>query len=181
VAKLASKFDLAVTVGGVIGLGIFRGPGEIAEVIPDHFFYLDYMGAPRVDWPLLWLGFLSRTRDGIPGARATAFRQHVRRHSGSTFLPAAKSLSLHCLHFFGFAETAPPPLPALFCFAKSLPLHCLHFPAPACGSFYWSCNAGDTLVPREVETEPPDGRLTPMERADPVCALDPEEIARERE
>ena len=37
---LPGKFVLAVTVGGVIGLGILRGPGEIAEVIPDPFFYL---------------------------------------------------------------------------------------------------------------------------------------------
>jgi len=37
---LPAKFVLAVTVGGVIGLGILRGPGEIAEVIPDPFFYL---------------------------------------------------------------------------------------------------------------------------------------------
>ena len=37
---LPSKFILAVTIGGVIGLGILRGPGEIAEVIPDPFFYL---------------------------------------------------------------------------------------------------------------------------------------------
>ena len=29
---LSSRFVLAVTVGGVIGLGILRGPGEIAEV-----------------------------------------------------------------------------------------------------------------------------------------------------
>ena len=28
---LASKFSLAVTVGGVTGLGILRGPGEIAD------------------------------------------------------------------------------------------------------------------------------------------------------
>ena len=37
---LPSKFVLAVTVGGVIGLGILRGPGQIAEVIPDPVFYL---------------------------------------------------------------------------------------------------------------------------------------------
>jgi len=37
---LPGKFVLAVTVGGVVGLGILRGPGEIAEVIPDPFFYL---------------------------------------------------------------------------------------------------------------------------------------------
>ena len=37
---LSSKFVLAVTVGGVIGLGILRGPGEIAEVIADPIFYL---------------------------------------------------------------------------------------------------------------------------------------------
>lgn len=37
---LPSKFVLAVTVGGVIGLGILRGPGVIAAVIPDPFFYL---------------------------------------------------------------------------------------------------------------------------------------------
>ena len=37
---LPGKFVLAVTVGGVIGLGILRGPGEIAAVIPDSFFYL---------------------------------------------------------------------------------------------------------------------------------------------
>jgi APA family basic amino acid/polyamine antiporter len=37
---LPGKFVLAVIVGGVIGLGILRGPGEIAEVIPDPFFYL---------------------------------------------------------------------------------------------------------------------------------------------
>ncbi len=37
---LPSKFVLAVTVGGVIGLGILRNPGEIAAVIPDPFYYL---------------------------------------------------------------------------------------------------------------------------------------------
>ncbi len=37
---LPSRFVLAVTVGGVIGLGILRGPGEIAEVVTDPFFYL---------------------------------------------------------------------------------------------------------------------------------------------
>lgn len=37
---LPGKFVLAVTVGGVIGLGILRGPGEIAAVVPDPFFYL---------------------------------------------------------------------------------------------------------------------------------------------
>ena len=37
---LPGKFVLAVTVGGVIGLGILRGPGEIAEVVPDPVFYL---------------------------------------------------------------------------------------------------------------------------------------------
>jgi len=37
---LPGKFVLAVIVGGVIGLGILRGPGEIAAVIPDPFSYL---------------------------------------------------------------------------------------------------------------------------------------------
>ena len=37
---LPSRFVLAVTVGGVIGLGILRGPGEIAEVITDSTLYL---------------------------------------------------------------------------------------------------------------------------------------------
>ena len=37
---LPGKFVLAVVVGGVIGLGILRGPGEIAEVIRDPFLYL---------------------------------------------------------------------------------------------------------------------------------------------
>ncbi|RLA27330.1 MAG: hypothetical protein DRR15_18660 [Gammaproteobacteria bacterium] len=37
---LPGRFVLAVIVGGVIGLGILRGPGEIVEVIPDPFFYL---------------------------------------------------------------------------------------------------------------------------------------------
>ena len=37
---LPTKFVLAVTIGGIIGLGILRGPGEIAAVIPDPFFYL---------------------------------------------------------------------------------------------------------------------------------------------
>jgi APA family basic amino acid/polyamine antiporter len=40
VRALPGKFVLAVVVGGVIGLGILRGPGEIAEVVPDPFFYL---------------------------------------------------------------------------------------------------------------------------------------------
>jgi APA family basic amino acid/polyamine antiporter len=31
---------LAVTIGGVIGLGILRGPGEIAGVITNPVFYL---------------------------------------------------------------------------------------------------------------------------------------------
>ena len=37
---LPSRFVLAVTVGGVIGLGILRGPGEIAEVVTKSSFYL---------------------------------------------------------------------------------------------------------------------------------------------
>jgi len=37
---LPSRFVLAVTVGGVIGLGILRGPGEISEVVPEPSLYL---------------------------------------------------------------------------------------------------------------------------------------------
>jgi len=37
---LPARFALAVTVGGIIGLGILRGPGEIAAVIRDPYFYL---------------------------------------------------------------------------------------------------------------------------------------------
>ena len=37
---LPTRFDVVVTVGGVIGLGILRGPGEIAAAVPDPFFYL---------------------------------------------------------------------------------------------------------------------------------------------
>lgn len=37
---LASKFVLAVTVGGIIGLGILRSPGEIAAVAPNPYLYL---------------------------------------------------------------------------------------------------------------------------------------------
>jgi APA family basic amino acid/polyamine antiporter len=37
---LPAKFVLAVTIGGVIGLGILRGPGYIAEFVPDPFIYL---------------------------------------------------------------------------------------------------------------------------------------------
>ena len=37
---LPSRFVIAVTVSGVIGLGILRGPGEIAAVIPEPELYL---------------------------------------------------------------------------------------------------------------------------------------------
>ena len=37
---LPSRFVLAVTVGGIIGLGILRGTGEIAEVVPEPSLYL---------------------------------------------------------------------------------------------------------------------------------------------
>ncbi|MGI9204163.1 MAG: APC family permease [Woeseiaceae bacterium] len=37
---LPKRFVIAVTVGGVIGLGILRGPGEIAEVVRDPSLYL---------------------------------------------------------------------------------------------------------------------------------------------
>jgi APA family basic amino acid/polyamine antiporter len=37
---LPKRFVLAVTVGGVIGLGILRGPGEIAEVVTKPSLYL---------------------------------------------------------------------------------------------------------------------------------------------
>ncbi len=37
---LPGRFVIAVTVGGVIGLGILRGPGEIAEVVADPTLYL---------------------------------------------------------------------------------------------------------------------------------------------
>jgi APA family basic amino acid/polyamine antiporter len=37
---LPSRFVLAVVVGGVIGLGILRGPGEIADVVREPSLYL---------------------------------------------------------------------------------------------------------------------------------------------
>jgi amino acid transporter len=37
---LPSRFGLVVVVGGIIGLGILRGPGEIVEVVPEPAFYL---------------------------------------------------------------------------------------------------------------------------------------------
>ncbi len=37
---LPSRFVIVVTVGGVIGLGVLRGPGEIAEVITEPVLYL---------------------------------------------------------------------------------------------------------------------------------------------
>jgi len=37
---LPRRFGLVVTVGGVIGLGILRGPGEIAAVVTDPSLYL---------------------------------------------------------------------------------------------------------------------------------------------
>lgn len=37
---LPGRFVIAVTVGGVIGLGILRGPGEIAEVVANPTLYL---------------------------------------------------------------------------------------------------------------------------------------------
>ncbi len=37
---LPGRFGLVVTVGGIVGLGILRGPGEIAEVVPDPTLYL---------------------------------------------------------------------------------------------------------------------------------------------
>lgn len=37
---LPRRFVIVVTVGGVIGLGILRGPGAIAEVITDPYLYL---------------------------------------------------------------------------------------------------------------------------------------------
>jgi len=37
---LPGRFVLAVTVGGVIGLGVLRGPGEIAAVVPEPSLYL---------------------------------------------------------------------------------------------------------------------------------------------
>jgi len=40
IPALPSRFVLAVTVGGVIGLGILRGPGEIAEVVSEPTLYL---------------------------------------------------------------------------------------------------------------------------------------------
>ena len=39
---LPKRFVLAVTVGGVIGLGILRGPGEIAEVVTKPSLYLAF-------------------------------------------------------------------------------------------------------------------------------------------
>ena len=37
---LGSGFTLAVTIGGIIGLGILRTPGEIAEVVPDPLMFV---------------------------------------------------------------------------------------------------------------------------------------------
>jgi len=37
---LGSGFTLAVTVGGIIGLGILRTPGEVAAVVPDPWMFV---------------------------------------------------------------------------------------------------------------------------------------------
>lgn len=37
---LSSGFTLAVSIGGIIGLGILRTPGEIAAVVPDPFLFV---------------------------------------------------------------------------------------------------------------------------------------------
>jgi APA family basic amino acid/polyamine antiporter len=37
---LSSGFTLAVTIGGIIGLGILRTPGEVAAVIPDPLLFV---------------------------------------------------------------------------------------------------------------------------------------------
>jgi len=37
---LSSGFTLAVTIGGIIGLGILRTPGEVAAVVPDPFVFV---------------------------------------------------------------------------------------------------------------------------------------------
>ncbi len=37
---LGGSFALAVTIGGVIGLGILRTPGEVAGVVPVPILYL---------------------------------------------------------------------------------------------------------------------------------------------
>jgi hypothetical protein len=51
---LPSRFILGVTVGGVNGLGTLRGPGEIAEFVPEPSLYL-----------ALWLlGGQAREADG---------------------------------------------------------------------------------------------------------------------
>ena len=38
--SLPGRFAIAVTVGGIVGLGILRGPGEIAAVVGDSLLYL---------------------------------------------------------------------------------------------------------------------------------------------
>jgi APA family basic amino acid/polyamine antiporter len=37
---LSSGFTLAVIVGGTIGLGILRTPGEVATVVPDPLMFV---------------------------------------------------------------------------------------------------------------------------------------------
>lgn len=37
---LSSGFTLAVIVGGIIGLGILRTPGEVAAVVPDPLMFV---------------------------------------------------------------------------------------------------------------------------------------------
>jgi len=37
---LSSGFTLAVTIGGIIGLGILRTPGEVAAVISDPLMFV---------------------------------------------------------------------------------------------------------------------------------------------
>jgi len=37
---LSSGFTLAVTIGGIIGLGILRTPGEVALIAPDPWLFV---------------------------------------------------------------------------------------------------------------------------------------------
>ncbi len=100
---LGSGFTLAVIIGGIIGLGILRTPGEVAAVVPDPMMFVSLWVFGGL-FILLSTGVVAELVGMTPrsgGTYALVRRAYGQSHSRRVPLRSKTSAALHYPPFDG--------------------------------------------------------------------------------
>jgi hypothetical protein len=95
---LSSGFTLAVTIGGIVGLGILRTPGEVASVAPNPLLFVSLWVMGGI-FALLSTVVAAEESSGVNGEAITvalggSYSRNLRRSiSGSGRFSASRALN----------------------------------------------------------------------------------------